>query len=539
MRRRPMLLLSLIVLSLTLPFLDKPVHIDDTFVLHITDRILAHPADPFGGEFNWFGHLAPVWSTTTNPPLVSYWLAPVVAVWGKGELWLHLAMVPFYLFFAWGMFLVARRFTDEAWMPTLFLVGSAPFLVSGNLMRDIPAAGLALLGLAWFLEGVDDSDRGKALAGSVLLGLAVLAKYSVGVILPVAALYTLLRRRPLWVFWLSVSAAILGAWCLFTWVVYGQIHPVYLLLNRVSDSGIKWPDKFLSALAILGSAVYLSPLVAWVLGVSRCWKTLAATVLVALLIVWWSCRFYDSDWDTGFSVWLVLGVFLLAAAVHSAATDNWSVESLFLLAWLGSHVAFATFFVPFDAVRHLLVAIPPLLLLLFRWFERHRAHVHRIGVLAGLLLAVQLGTALLVQGADYEYAGTYRDFARNIAPRFQAEANLWYVGQWGWKFYADQAGLKMMNRDGPYPSPGDLLVWPEKVHIGDAFSGPAGMGKRLKLVESFVYPGSIPIRTMDMESRAGFYAVIRRRIPYRFDGRPPLEIIRVFRVMPAQPGEEN
>jgi hypothetical protein len=534
-----MLLLSLIVLSLTLPFLDKPVHIDDTFVLHIADRVLDHPADPFGGEFNWFGHLDPVWSTTTNPPLVSYWLAPVIALFGKNEIWLHLAMVPFYLFFGWGMFLVARRFTDEPWMPTLFLVGSAPFLVSGNLMRDIPAAGLALLGLALFLEGVDGSTRGEVLAGSVLLGFAVLAKYSVGVILPVAALYTLLRRRPLWVFWLSVSAAILGAWCLFTWVVYGQIHPLYLLLNRVSDSGIQWPDKFLSALAILGSAIYLSPLVVWAFGLTRSWKALALTSVSALLVVWWGYRFYDSDWDTGFSVWLVLGVILLAAALHSAAEDNWSADSLFLVAWLGSHVAFATFFVPFDAVRHILVAIPPLLLLLFRWLERHRAELHRVGVVAGALLVVQLGTALLVQGADYEYAGTYRDFAENIAPRFQADAKVWYVGQWGWKFYADQAALTMMNRDGPFPDSGDLLVWPGKVHIGDAFAGAAGMRKRLELLESFVYPGSIPIRTMDMESRAGFYAVIRRRIPYRFDGRPPLEVIRVFRVMPAQPGEEN
>ena len=42
---------------------------------------------------------------------------------------------------------------------------------------------------------------------------------------------------------------------------------------------------------------------------------------------------------------------------------------------------------------------------------------------------------------------------------------------------------------------------------------------------------------MDMESRAGFYAVIRRRIPYRFERDDALEVFQVFKVMPAAPDE--
>ena len=85
MRRRPVLLLMLLVLGLVLPFVDKPVHIDDTFVLHITDQILRTPLDPFGAEIDWFGHVMPIWRATTNPPLVSYWLAPVVAAFGDSD----------------------------------------------------------------------------------------------------------------------------------------------------------------------------------------------------------------------------------------------------------------------------------------------------------------------------------------------------------------------------------------------------------------------------------------------------------------------
>jgi hypothetical protein len=58
---------------------------------------------------------------------------------------------------------------------------------------------------------------------------------------------------------------------------------------------------------------------------------------------------------------------------------------------------------------------------------------------------------------------------------------------------------------------------------------------RLKLEDEFVYRSGLPIRTMSVQARAGFYAVIRRRIPYRFS-TAPLEIFQVYRVLPAGPG---
>lgn len=536
MLRRPVLLLMLIVLGLTLPFVAKPVHIDDTFVLHITQQILETPTDPFGTEIDWFGHLAPIWKATTNPPLVSYWLAPVAATFGEREIPLHLALVPFYLLFAWGAFSLARRFVAHPWLPVLFLVLSAPFLVSGNLMRDVPAAGLAVAGMALFIRGIDGGSSAQCAIGGVLLGLSILAKYSMGVVLPVAALYVLLRRKPKAGLWLGIPALIVGAWCLQTWLLYGHIHPLYLLLERSSDSNIAWEDKFFSGLTILGSALFLQPVIVYLGAATRSWKMLAAIAVSAVGVGLWAYGFYASDFDVQFQLWLFLGLVLVIGAVRSAANERFSPETVFLGVWFLAHLTFSVFFVPFQAVRHLLIALVPLLILLFRWFETSPRRWGAVRNLAVAVLCLQGVVAIAVHVADYQYADSYREFARRAVRMFHDRpGKVWFVGHWGWQFYADQEGFRMMNRDGPYPKAGDYLIWPEKVHIGDAMSANPELRSRLELQHEFVYRSGLPIRTMSVQARAGFYAVIRRRIPYRF-AIAPLEIFRVYRVVPAGPG---
>jgi 4-amino-4-deoxy-L-arabinose transferase-like glycosyltransferase len=521
---------ALAALLVTVPFLNKPVHIDDTFVLHVSARILEAPWNPFGGEINWFGHLLPVWEATTNPPFMSYWLAPAAALSDYSELWMHLAAVPFHVLFACAMFGLARRFGARPWLPTLFLVGSVPFVVSGNLMRDVPAAALATAGALMLVPAVDRAPGSHKVWGGILLGLAILTKYSAAVLLPVLALYFVVARRPREIFWLGIPVALLGLWCVHTWVVYGRPHPWYLYLERSSAGGISWEDKLFGALAILGGGVLLAP--AAILGLVRARPRvlLPGVGVLAVLVGWWALSFYRVEFDWELVLWMGCGLLLLAAAVAGARSLP-KAEALFLLAWLATAVLFSILFVPFQAVRHLILALPPLLVLLFRLLEVRWDSSRSLRMCCAVLLAAQFGLGLLVQAADYEYAATYRDFARRAARDYGSDpGRLWFIGQWGWKFYAERAGFQMMHRDGPFPREGDLLLWPEKVHVGDAFARAADLRDRLEPVDSFVYPGRIPLRTMSVEAEAGFYAVIRRRIPFRFNSSSPLEIMRVYRV---------
>lgn len=540
--KRSTLGLIILVLAGAVPFLNKPVHVDDTFVLRIAAQALKHPGDPYGFDIDWFGYLTPAAKATTNPPFISYWLAPFAAASGFNEVILHLAMVPFLLLWAWAGFSLFRRFSGEPWRPALILVFSAPFLVSGNLMRDVPAAALITAGLwLWLDEG---AGRGLRTLGGVLLGLAVLTKYSVAVLLGVWVLRVLWRRRWDELARLWVPITIVAAWCGFTWLVYGIPHPLYLLLERTSSPGIGWQDKLFGGLIILGSSIWLTPLLLAQSVVQRRWRELTLALAAAVGAGAWGHSFYQQPLDWEFQLWLGLGTALLVYSLLSVSETSHRQSFLasrsgdrhdrfFWAAWLLAPLLFSVFFVPFQAVRHLMPALVPLLLLLSGRIREAAAGGWQRSVLTTLILG-QGAVAIAVQAADYEYADSYRTFAAEVATEADS-SQVWFVGHWGWKFYAERSGFRQMHRDGPYPKPGDLLLWPQKVHIGQAFSGNQELRDGLELVRSQDYPGRIPLRTMSMDAKAGFYAVIRQRIPYRFNADSPLEVMRVYRIGSQEP----
>ena len=141
---KEVLVVTLLVLLVTLPFLNKPFHIDDTFVLHVTANILGSFWDPFAGEIDWFGYELEVWKATTNPPLLSYYLAPFAWFSDYSEIVLHTAMLPFFLLLAFSMQFLAGRFVSAGYWPLLFLITSVAVVVSGN----------ALVGDALVIHGV-------------------------------------------------------------------------------------------------------------------------------------------------------------------------------------------------------------------------------------------------------------------------------------------------------------------------------------------------------------------------------------------------
>lgn len=539
---------ALLALLFAAPFLDKAFHIDDTFVLHVTANVLEDPWRPFAGEIDWFGHPRPVWEATTNPPLVSYLLAPFAFLSDYSERALHAVMSAFLVLLAVSLLALARRFTARSWLPLLYVLGSCGVLVSLNVMRDVPALALSTAGITLFLSGVDRERHGRAAAGALLAGLAVLAKYSAVMAVPLLLIYPWLKGRYRFLPWVLVSLLPLSLWCLQNWMVEGRLHVAYLLAERRSVAGIPWPDKWFGALAIAGSLLYLFPFLLWRLFQGRHWPAVAGLVPVTLLMLWGARSFYDAEPDLEFLFWTSAGTVLLATALYEGLRHGgWrfgprsdlQTDSWFLAAWVFGPVLFSVFFVPFQAVRHLLPALPPLVLLGFRFWDQGSREARGTAPLAAGL-AVQLGLTFLVAWADYEYAGSYRRLAEKARQLESAGGTrAWYVGHWGWKFYADRAGFHQLHRDGPRPRPGELLLWPEYVHIGDVFSRDPEWRDRLELVQAFPCWGSLPLRTMSRPERAGFYAVIRRRIPYRLSSRTPLETLRIYRVPPSLPVDED
>lgn len=529
--RRQFAVCLLLSLLLLLPFLSKAVHIDDPVVLAASERILADPLDPFGGDFDWFGYRLPFWQVTTNPPLLSYYLAPWVSLFGYQEIWLHLAMAPFLAMMAFSMLRLSRHWTDGSWWPVLFLLTSPAVWVSVNLMRDVPATALFMASLVGLLEGSGQGNRKQLLVASLLAGAATLTKYTAAIIFPIWVLYALVRRRGRLLLWAIPGVLLIIAWCGLTAWQYGWIHPLYLLAGLHPGESFPAIDKMFALLTIAGSSML--PLLPW-LGSrvsSRSRWVAFCTGIVAVL----AAAVYHREFDLQYLFWTSAGAAILwltlgegLKRLRGGLLSDGST-TLLLTVWPIAILGFGVVGIKFQAVRHLLPALPAIILLAFRLHRNESRGRSRCRVLK-LLLTLQLALGGAVAWADRQYADCYRDLAREVRAKWQTSgARIWFVGHWGWQFYAQAAGFRQLSRGGPLPETGDILLQPVRVHVGSALDG-SQLIPRLQLMETRTCTSGLPLRTMN-DRGAAFYAVVRNKLPFRFQTLP-LEELRVYRVKP-------
>jgi hypothetical protein len=237
--------------------LIKPVHIDDTVVLHVAENILRDPLRPFAGEFFWLETPQPLAKVTTNPPLVSYWLAPWIVLAGYREWALHLSFAPFIALLMWGMHRLAARWLGAAWAwwAVGWLMFSPAVLPGMNLMRDVPALALFVGGLACWVEGLERQQARWLIAGALLGGLAGLAKYTALIWLPLVALYTLQRRAYGALGWLLLALVPIAGWSALNLWADGEVHLLYLWQERRGSA--PWAAKFLPGVVGLGASTLL------------------------------------------------------------------------------------------------------------------------------------------------------------------------------------------------------------------------------------------------------------------------------------------
>ncbi|UCH34366.1 MAG: glycosyltransferase family 39 protein [Armatimonadota bacterium] len=521
-----------LALLVGLPFLTKAFHIDDTVVLTVAEQITRDPARPFHASINWFGDPQPIFRETTNPPLVSYYLAPVVAASGFAEVPLHAAMLLYLVILGVATAALSRRFAGGSVWPVLFVMLSPAVVPSTNVMRDVPLAAVSAAAAALFIVGVDRQSRQLVVAGSVVAGLAVLTKYSGAVLLPVLALYALLQRRGRYALWLLLPLAMLGLWSLHNQLVQGRTHLGYLFAERRNDVPIS--DRLYATVVIVGASLYLLPaLVADVLRRRRVWLLVCAVAGAGLAFLGgWLHNEREVGWQ--YTLWLTTGGALIAlllvpglAAARGALSRDYrtGADTLFLALWAGAILAFGVLFVMFQAVRHVIPAVPPLALLGVRLLHRGTARAAWRSWVLGVLVAGQAAVAFAVAAADYEYARTYRDFALRAQERLPRDGReIWFSGNWGWQRHALSAGFTLIAEHGRLPRVGDLILIPDRVH-----RGPLPEGLELEQIEEKTYRGRIPIHTM-VSSGASFYSVTSHSVPYAFTRERDLETFRVFRV---------
>ncbi|MBY0513771.1 MAG: hypothetical protein K2P78_07645, partial [Gemmataceae bacterium] len=170
---RPSLRPLVLAAAVTLANAAKPAAVDDTAYLAFARHIAARPADPYGFDFFWYSRPEPAMGILA-PPVVPYWLAAGVRLFGEHVGLLKLWLFPFAWLLAWALDGLLRRFargTERSALPLLML--SPAVLPMVNLMLDVPALALGLAALRVFAAACDRASWRTAAAAGLLAAPAL------------------------------------------------------------------------------------------------------------------------------------------------------------------------------------------------------------------------------------------------------------------------------------------------------------------------------------------------------------------------------
>ena len=223
--RKELLALGAVVTGCLLPFVGKPLHIDDPMFVWAAERVLVAPLDFYGFDVNWYGAFAPMYEVNKNPPLLSFWLALVGAVAGTGERALHAGLWLPALAVAAGTWALARRLDGDGLVAALACWLTPALLVSSTtLMSDVLMLSLFVWAVFFWVRGLEEGRHVELVVAGVLAGLCPLAKYFGLALVPLLAAYGLARERRVgrWALHLLWPLLIFGAYELHMIRSYGS-----------------------------------------------------------------------------------------------------------------------------------------------------------------------------------------------------------------------------------------------------------------------------------------------------------------------------
>jgi hypothetical protein len=459
----------------------KPLVIDDTAYYAYAQHISEQPGDPYGFELYWGNAPQPA-RDVLAPPLLPYWWAGALTLFGDHVVAWKLALLPFALALAAAAFSLARRFAPGYEAPLTWLVTLSPAVApSFNLMLDVPALALSLAALAVFAHAAQRRDARLALAAGLLAGLALQTKYSAAVGLATLAAYGLaFDRIRLAALAAAAAAAVFVGWESFISLRYGESHFLHHLFDKADATAEMGSAVWaVGGLALLGAAAAAPALLAS-LAAGRRW--LAAGMGLGTLSVFAALLVLPAEPEARFvlvpdlahsppELWLLAA---LGLCVVACAVPVWWRElrdggpgGRFLALWLALEVAGFFLLSPFLALRRVIGVATALAFLAMATLaarqpatcRSHATPVAVLGVALGLLFAVSdLADARARRAA---FGEVLLELEARGAPL--ADGRVWYVGHWGFQFVAERAGMRPLVAGQSFVAPGDWLVTPSAV----------------------------------------------------------------------------
>ncbi len=535
---RPRSALYGLLLLLVVPFAGRAFHIDDRIYLEIADNILRQPLFPYDYSPVFEGLVTPDAASHSHLPFSSYYLALVkLLVGGDSEVAMHGAFLVFPVLALWSFLDLCRFYVGRRAAAAALLISSPAFVVLGHsLMPDLPLLAFWLLALSRFLRiaGGSSSRTDRVLLAAGLLGGAFLSLLTAGLLLLMAAYLLLDRscgsapRRLLWTL-LALPLLLWFAWYLISWFHYDRFVLTNTFRHMNKRETFDWGLLGLKAVSFTVNvgAVFVCPLMLW--GVfAGAWRTrlaLAAGILTLL------------PFAVVVEGWYWRHVLLLAVFFASGVLVIWELLLLLgdsrprvrlLALWFFGIFAACLVLYYAGSVRYVLPALPPVIL---AWVMRLETRVRNLYLQRNLAWAGVVLTILWTLPpalADYEFAGVYRKAAGELVRDYQREGNtVWFTGEWGFRYYLEREGARLMRRDEISARPGDIIIKPYLASPWvTVYDGPPGT----VLLEQRLVETRHPLRLLDFSSHAGFYSTGWGLLPFSLSAGEPWEWFNVFRV---------
>jgi len=457
----PGILLAVVCL---VPFLNKAFTIDDPLFLLEARQILKTPLQPWSYPICWNQTLtcfAQAGSSGANvrEGLMGYALVPAVLF--NSERVAHLTQLLFVCVLVLSMVAVARRLgfdRRQAAAGGLLVVAIPPLLSMANTaMPDVLALALEVAGFERLLAWKEERRWHQAILSGIALGLAPYARPHVALFLPLGALWLFdeikLRkaveqlRRQIFLWSPIAIAALVLAGVNYATRLRGASSE---LVTAASSTG----NIPLNLIAYFHYLTFPIPLtVVWLAANWRRVKMLLAPPLVPVVFAYFMVP--GMTLVKELQVAAVLYGLVAVADIIVTFLRSGDQTGILLLLWL-SLPLFTSVYLHLP-LKYLVPILPAIVLILLRVIPTMGWKRARLAY--GIIVIACVSYSVLLLKADEDFANYNRRAAAElIAPRVTAGEKVWYAGEWGFYWYAEQAGAKLARSGEPGPQPGELLA---------------------------------------------------------------------------------
>jgi len=350
-------------------------------------------------------------------------------------------------------------------------------------------------------------------------------------LIPLLLIYSLVKKRRigLWLLFLSIPVIILSGYQWFTHMLYGKglLSDAASYASSIRKAeGTQFLHRGLIGLAFTGgcliSVLFYSTLL-WsrrlltggviLVGVSvfilSSIKTIGRYPLVDTNTIRW-------DLVIQLSIFAIGGLSLLALT----AIDFWKrrdAASLLLFLWIFGTFIFATFINWTINARSILPMVPAAGIIVARRIDQlcKRSQSKKWHVLWPIIPAAVI--SLFLTWADYTFANTARSAALEIHKKYENyPGTVWFQGHWGFQYYMESSGYKILDIKHPQLTNGDTMIIPS--NNTNIYLPPPDIILLRKTIQ--LYPCRW-LATFNPFVGAGFYSHLWGPLPFGVGNVPP------------------